>query len=92
MSEYVDTHILEANRIHAPQYDDDENTSLWTNNVSNGISLEVGDKISVQGAFVSDLGAESATIEFKGDVIQDVQTFKTSFTRNCSFRCISPQS
>jgi len=82
MSEYVDTHILEANRIHAPQYDDDENTSLWTNNVSNGINLEVGDKISVQGAFVSDLGAESATIEFKGDVIQDVQTFKTSLVTN----------
>jgi len=78
MSEYVDTHILEANRIHAPQYDDDENTSLWTNDVSNGIQLEVGDKISVQGAFVSDLGAENSTIEFKGDVIQDIQTFKTT--------------
>ena len=76
MTEYVDTHILEANRIHAPQYDDDTNTSLWTNDVSNGIHLEVGDKISVQGAFVSDLGAENSTIEFKGDVIQETQTFK----------------
>lgn len=78
MSEYVDTHILEANRIHAPQYNDDTNTSLWTNDVTNGLKLNIGDKISVQGAFISDLGAENSTIEFKGDVIQDTQTFTTT--------------
>ena len=82
MTEYVDTHILEANRIHAPEYDDDTNTSLWTNDVSNGLRLDIGDKISVQGAFVSDLGAESATIEFKGDVIQATQSFTTTLVTN----------
>lgn len=77
MSGYTDTFILEANRQQSINYKE-ENTSIWTNSVSNGIHLGVGDKISVESAFISDLGAENATIEFKGNVILDKQTFNIS--------------
>ena len=77
MSGYTDTFILEANRQQSINYKE-ENTSIWTNSVSNGLHLGVGDKISVESAFISDLGAENATIEFKGNVILDKQTFNIS--------------
>ena len=75
MSEYVNTYILECNRQNSDQFDNEEETALWNNNVNNGLKLDIGDKISIQGAFVSDLGAENSTIEFKGKQIQDTQTF-----------------
>ena len=76
MSGYTDTIILEANRIQSPEYNNSQDTNLWTNTLSEGIKLGVGDKISVSTAFVSDLGAEDSTIEFKGGVIQSTQKFK----------------
>ena len=78
MSGYTDTYILEANRIQSPEYNDNDNTSIWTNTLSDGVRLNVGDKISVNSAFISDLGAEDSTIEFKGDIIQKEQKFMIS--------------
>ena len=75
MTSYVDTFILEANRTQSEQYNQTQNTSIWTNSVNSGLHLAVGDKISIDGAFISDLGAEDATIEFKGNIILDKQTF-----------------
>ena len=76
MSGFTDTYILEANRVQSQQYNDDsKETSIWTNAVSNGLKLNVGDKISINSGFISDLGAEDSTIEFKGDVIQKEQKF-----------------
>ena len=82
MSEYVNTHILECNRQNSDQFDNEEQTALWNNNVNNGLKLDIGDKISIQGAFVSDLGAENSTIEFKGKQIQDSQTFNITDIAN----------
>ena len=80
---FTDTYILECNRVHSAQYNDEENTSVWTNSVNDGIMVEPGDKIQVHSAFVSDLGAEDATIEFRGRIIQDtVELFKTVPTNN----------
>ena len=78
MSGYTDTIILEANRVQSSQYSDGKDSSIWTNGVSDGIKLNVGDKLSLDSAFISDLGAEDSTIEFKGIKIQDQQVFKTS--------------
>ena len=78
---FTDTYILECNRVHSSQYNDDENTSVWTNSVNDGIKIEAGDKIQVHSAFVSDLGAEDATIEFRGKTIQDeVELEKTIYS------------
>ena len=80
MSGYVDTIILEANRSNSQQVGKAQSNAEWTNEVSSGIKLNVGDKISIHSAFVSDLGAEDSTIEFKGAVIQDEQTFNITDT------------
>lgn len=63
---YTDTFILECNRRHSAQYPNEEDTSLWTNQVNDGLKLNVGDQVSVHSAMISNLGAEDATIEFKG--------------------------
>ena len=78
MSGYTDTHILEANRVQSRQFDDENETSIWTNTLSDGIKLNVGDKVSLSSAFISDLGAEDSTIEFKGKIIQSQQKFIVS--------------
>ena len=78
MSSYTDTLILEANRLHSPQYYDTENTSIWTNAVNDGLKLDIGDQVSLHSAFISDLGAEDSTIEFKGEIIQESQNFVVS--------------
>jgi len=66
---YADTFVLECNRKHSAQYENQEDTSLWTNQVNDGIKLDVGDQVSVHSAMISNLGAEDATIEFKGKEI-----------------------
>jgi len=71
MNSFTDTFILEANRVHSSQYTNSSNTSIWTNAVNDGIELNEGDRVQLHSAFVSDLGAEDATIEFRGKVIQD---------------------
>ena len=63
---YTDTIILECNRRHSAQYANTEDTSLWVNQVNDGIQLNVGDQVSVHSAMISNLGAEDGTIEFKG--------------------------
>jgi hypothetical protein len=63
---YTDTIILEANRRHSAQYENEQDTSLWINQVNDGLQLNVGDQVSVHSAMISNLGAEDGTIEFKG--------------------------
>ena len=82
MSSYTNTHILECNRLHSQQYYDTENTSIWTNAVNDGVKLDIGDQVSLHSAFVSDLGAEDSTIEFKGEIIQESQNFVVSKVDN----------
>ena len=82
MSGYVDTILLEANRQNSQQVGEAQSNAEWVNEISSGIRLNVGDKISVHSAFVSDLGAEDSTIEFKGSVIQNEQTFNVTTTNS----------
>lgn len=85
MSSYTNTHILECNRLHSPEYYNTENTSIWTNAVNDGIKLDIGDEVSLHSAFVSDLGAEDSTIEFKGEIIQESQNFEVSKVNNIEY-------
>ena len=68
MSEYSDTILLECNRKSSPQYlaGNNENPAGWTNKLGSGIKLNIGDTISMKGAYVSAVGNESATIEING--------------------------
>ena len=73
MENYTDTTIIECNRMASSEGlgGNNENNSLFTNELGNTLQLEVGDQISVFGAYVSQVGAGSETIEIKGDPIVD---------------------
>ena len=69
MNSYTDLQVIECNRLHSEEAKagNNENFSLWTNNLTDIVHLNPGDKISVQGAFISERGAgQSSSIEIKG--------------------------
>ena len=71
MTSYTDTTLLNCNRTSSIEAKSDNNTNpaIFTNALQQTISLDVGDKISLEHAFVSEIGAgNSQTIEFKGSV------------------------
>ena len=65
---YVDTILLEANRKSSAEYRAGNETepSIWTNNLGSGIKLDIGDTISIDSAYISEIGNESSTIEIMG--------------------------
>ena len=80
MNQFSDINIIECNRLHSEEAQGEplrtENNSLWTNNLSDIVHLESGDKISVYGAFISERGAGQQTaIEVKGVELGKTQTF-----------------
>ena len=78
MNSYSDIQVIECNRLHSEEAksNNNENFSLWTNNLTDIVHLEPGDKISVQGAFVSERGAgQSSSIEIKGVDLGIKKTF-----------------
>ena len=71
MSEYTDTTLLNCNRSASVEARSNSNTNkaLFTNTLQQSIRLNVGDKISVERAFISEVGAGNPqTIEFKGQM------------------------
>lgn len=69
MNNYTDIQIIECNRLHSEEAkaNNNENTSLWQNNLQDIVHLEPGDKVSVYGSFISERGAgQSQTVEVKG--------------------------
>ena len=71
MSEYTDTTLLNCNRSASVQArsKSETNKALFTNSLQQTVQLNVGDKISVERAFISEVGAGNPqTIEFKGQM------------------------
>ena len=71
MSEYVDTKLINCNRLASVESrtGNDSNPAVFTNPLNESIKLDVGDKISLERAFISEVGAGNpSTIEFKGKV------------------------
>ena len=68
---YTSTYILEANRLSSEQVLSGNNTNnaLFTNKVNNGLRLNTGDVVSVNSAYISELGAEGSQIEITGKAI-----------------------
>ena len=77
-NEYTDIKIVDCNRLHSIQArsGNDTNTALFTNELGKGIRLKVGDKVSVKGAYVSEVGAGSDTVELKGNEIGKQRTIE----------------
>ena len=69
MEQYSDLRILDCNRLHSVEgvSGNDNNPALFTNELGDGVRLEVGDQVSIQNAFVSEIGAGADTIEIKGE-------------------------
>lgn len=71
MSEYSDIKIINCNRSSSVESrsGNNDNPAVFTNPLQQTIKLDVGDKVSVERAFISEVGAGKAdTIEFKGEV------------------------
>ncbi len=75
MSGYTQTLLLDCNRLSSVEYSasklSDSDKSLFTNKVADGLELNVGDQVSVNSAYISERGAGSSVIEFKGKELGD---------------------
>ena len=70
MAEYVDTRLINCNRLASieSRSGNDSNPAVFTNPLEQSVKLDVGDKVSVERAFINELGAGNPqTIEFKGE-------------------------
>ena len=78
VNEYVDLQIIDCNRQHSVQAKsgNDSNPALFTNELGEGITLNVGDRVAVQGAYISEIGAGADTIELKGRAMDTTKTIK----------------
>jgi len=69
---YSQTLLLDCNRRSSVEFSAsnlaDTNTALWTNQVSSGITLDIGDQVSIQSAHIAQRGAGGDIIEFAGKV------------------------
>lgn len=71
MSEYIDTKLINCNRLASVESrtGNDSNPAVFTNPLQQSLKLDVGDKISIERAFINEVGAGNpSTIEFKGQV------------------------
>ena len=69
MTEYVDTMLINCNRLASTESrsGNDSNPAIFTNPLNQSIRLNVGDKVSLERAFVNEVGAGNPqTIEYKG--------------------------
>jgi len=69
MSEYVDTKLINCNRLASVESrtGNDSNPAIFTNPLNETVRLDAGDKVSLERAFINEVGAGNPqTIEFKG--------------------------
>tara|TARA_R110000765_G_scaffold360273_2_gene450551 strand:- start:2545 stop:5367 length:2823 start_codon:yes stop_codon:yes gene_type:complete len=76
--EYSNVKILDCNRQHSTQAlaGNNENPALFTNVLGKGVQLKIGDKISVHGSYISEIGAGADTVELKGQGWNKMRTVK----------------
>ena len=84
MADYQDIKLVEANRLHSVQYNggNADATAEWTNKIGSGINLQPGDTYEVHSSYISERGAESETIEFKGEFIERKDFIETQITQS----------
>jgi len=88
-SGYTQSLLLDCNRLSSEEYLGDSlgdnDNSLFTNKVSNGIQLNIGDQVSINSAYISERGAGSEVIEFKGKSLGQNTTITYTNVSNTSF-------
>ena len=85
---YSQTILLDANRLSSEEFSASNlaqtNPSVFTNKVSSGITLDIGDTVSIESAHIAQRGAGGDTIEMRGRVLGKKNIVRTEFT-NSSF-------
>ena len=85
---YTQTILLDANRLSSEEYSASNlaqtNTAVFTNRVSGGLTLDIGDQVSIQSAHIAQRGAGGEVIEMKGKQLGKKTITRTEFT-NSSF-------
>ncbi len=89
---YQQTFLFDCSRLGSEEFNGStlgaKEPSRFTNKVSSGIKLDVGDQVSVHSAYISERGAGGDVIEFKGkslnarSEINFTTTSDTVFTRD----------
>ena len=77
-NQFTETTVLECGRLSSEEAKagNNENTSLWTNNLNDILKLDAGDQINVYGAFISERGAgQQSAIEISGKELGIKKTF-----------------
>jgi|TARA_R100000084_G_scaffold92096_1_gene45960 hypothetical protein len=80
---YVDTQLIECSRLQSVEYSPNssgKNKAIFTNRQSHGIQIEEGDVVSLNSAFVSEVGAGGEVIEFTGKENGDTYTVEYTHT------------
>ncbi len=74
MSGYTDQVILECSRTSSAEgrTNNNKNPAEYTNDLGDGVVLEIGDEIELHSAYVSELGAQAGSIEIKDRVTGDI--------------------
>ena len=67
------TTMIDCNQRSSTQFlgGNRDSPAIFTNEIGQGIDLEVGDEVQVHGVMISNVGAGSDTIEFKGETLVD---------------------
>ena len=75
MSSFVETNLLECNRLSSEEGKTNNNNdpSLFTNKLGSGIRINAGDSVSLHSAFISQEGAGGDTIQFSGKTLTDIR-------------------
>ncbi len=70
---YSQTIMLDANRLSSEEYSAsnlaETDTSVFTNRVAGGITLDIGDTVSIESAHIAQRGAGANVIEMRGSLL-----------------------
>jgi hypothetical protein len=89
MTSYQETILLDCNRLSSEEVNGsalgNSNPALFTNKVSSGLKLNIGDSVSINSAYISERGAGGSVIEFKGNPLNALKTISYTETTNNSY-------
>ena len=85
---YNQTILLDANRLSSEEYSASNlaqtDTAIFTNKVSNGITLDIGDEVSIESGHIAQRGAGGSVIQMDAEVLGEKE-ITTTETTNSSF-------
>jgi len=83
---YTQTILLDANRLSSEEYSASNlaqtDTAIFTNKVSSGITIDIGDQVSIQSAHIAQRGAGGSVIQMDGEVLGDKEIITTETTNS----------